>query len=202
MTSTSASRSTRRAGADGSGGSPRGRRRARVVAIAAPGLAVAALGAALAPAATSAAGAHLAAKPLLEAISVPTYGTVLGYSNGRSLYVLTSERGGKITCKGACLKYWPPVLVGSGVKTIAVGPGVKGTIGFVARSATTKQVTFDGYPVYLFVGDKGAHQTHGEGVVFRGGTWVLVRCAAKTRAASLIMPMKAATSTTAASSGY
>jgi predicted lipoprotein with Yx(FWY)xxD motif len=48
----------------------------------------------------------------------------------------------------------------------------------------TKQVTFDGCPLYTFVKDTGAGQTHGEGIVAFGGTWGLLR------ASSLIIPAK------------
>jgi len=136
----------------------------------------------------------------LQAANVTGFGEILTNAHGFSLYGLSDEFGGKLACTGECLKFWPPVLVRKSVTKVSLGAGVTGEIGFVARSATTKQVTFDGYPLYTFVKDSGAGQTHGEGVAAFGGTWGVLR------ASSLILPAKAAapstTSTTAGSSGY
>ena len=137
---------------------------------------------------------------LLQAANVAGFGEILTNAHGFTLYGLSDEFGGKLACTGKCLQFWPPVLVSRSATKVSLGAGVEGEIGFVARSATTKQVTFDGYPLYTFVKDTGAGQTHGEGVVAFGGTW------GPLRASSLILPAKAAaptspTSTTAAS-GY
>jgi predicted lipoprotein with Yx(FWY)xxD motif len=134
----------------------------------------------------------------LKAGNVSGFGEILTNAHGFSLYGLSDEFGGKLACTGECLKFWPPVLVSKSATKVSLGAGVTGEIGFVARSATTKQVTFDGYPLYTFVKDSGPGQKHGEGVVAFGGTWGLLR------ASSLILPAKAAaatstTSTTAAS---
>jgi predicted lipoprotein with Yx(FWY)xxD motif len=137
---------------------------------------------------------------LLKASNVPGFGEIVTNAHGLSLYGLSNEFGGKLACTGECLKFWPPVLVSKSTTKVSLGAGVAGQIGFVARSATTKQVTFDGYPLYTFVKDSGAGQTHGEGVAAFGGTWGLLR------ASSLILPTKPAgassgttTTTTAAS---
>jgi len=126
----------------------------------------------------------------LQAANVGTFGQVLANSHGFTLYGLSDENGGKLACTGKCLQFWPPALVSTGVTKVSLGAGVTGAIGFVTRSATTKQVTFDGYPLYTFVKDTGAGQAHGEGVSAFGGTWGLLR------ASSLIVPAKTAALTT------
>ena len=146
---------------------------------------------------SSAAPAIAHAPALLKEGSVPAFGEILTNAHGFSLYGLSNEFGGKLACKGECLEFWPPMLVSKSTTKVSFGAGVAGEIGFVARSATTKQVTFDGYPLYTFVKDTAAGQTHGEGVVAFGGTWGLMRVS------SLILPTKAAapaaaTTTTAA----
>lgn len=144
------------------------------------------------------------APPFLEAVAVPGYGTVLASSKGFSLYALSSERGSKQACSGACLSVWPPVLVGSKVKTVSLGAGVTGHIGFVQRGATKKQVTLNGYPLFFFAKDTGPRQSHGEGIAAFGGTWTLVRPSAKTPAATLVHSSKAPAkkSTSSYGSGY
>ncbi len=43
-------------------------------------------------------------------------GTVLVNGQGQTLYMLTSEKGGKITCTAAngCIQAWPETLLTSG----------------------------------------------------------------------------------------
>lgn len=140
------------------------------------GSAVAALALGGSIAAATAATSHTT--PQLQVITASPYTGVLGNANGFSLYVLSIEAAGKLHCTGACLKIWPPDLVKSSTKSVSVGKGVKGKVGFVKRSSTTKQVTFNGYPLYRYVGDKKAKQANGEGIVADGGTWTLVSAAA------------------------
>lgn len=163
---------------------------ARAGALAGAVALVAPLTAAAAGAATPA--ARHTAKPTLEVHAVKTYGRVLATSTGRSLYVLSTEAHGKLVCSGVCLKIWPPLLVPASVKHLSLGPGVLGKIGFIHRSATKSQVTFNGYPLYTFTGDKKPGQTSGEGIV-KGGTWTLANPAAKTTAATPVHPKAATT---------
>ena len=139
------------------------------------------------PAGASPARRHLAPRPTIEVVAVPGYGHVLATSTGNTLYVLSAEATGKIVCSGGCLPVWPPLLVPASVKHLRVGPGVKGKIGFVHRSAGKNQVTFNGYPVYTYVGDAKPRQTNGEGIVHLG-TWTLADPAATTTAATPVKP--------------
>lgn len=134
--------------------------------------------------------------PVLVTVKVTKYGAVLAKSNRRSLYVLSTERGTKAICKSGCLSIWPPLLVSSKVKSIAVAAGVKGKIGFVARSSTSKQVTFNGYPVFAYASDTGPAQIHGEGIKAFGGVWGLVRASATTASKTEIPPASKSTTTT------
>ncbi len=188
--------------------------RGRFVTRAASAVGVAALSAAslavLAPASTAAtrtatgqaatgqaATGHAARAPgFLEVLAVPGYGKVLGNAKHFSLYVLSSERGTKKACVGKCLAIWPPLLVASAAKSVSLGAGVTGHVGFVKRSATTKQVTLNGYPLFYFAKDTGPSQTHGEGIVAFGGTWTLVRPSAQTAAATPVRPASKPAKTT------
>ncbi len=154
-------------------------------------VATAALVGAAALLATSPAGA--ATTPMLREVGIRGYGPALSNARGFTLYVMNTERGGKIVCKGACLKAWPPLLVSAKTTKVTFGPAVKGKIGFVRRSATTKQVTYNGYPLYTFVGDAKPDQANGEGIKHFGGTWYMVRPKATTVAATAILPRKIAT---------
>ncbi len=89
--------------------------------------------------------------------------TILVDQNGRTLYHITSDKGGHITCSGACAAIWPPLLVPKGTKPTA-GPGVaKGKLGTVKRPDGRLQVTYGGLTLYRYSGDSKAGQAKGEG---------------------------------------
>jgi predicted lipoprotein with Yx(FWY)xxD motif len=121
-------------------------------------------------------------------------------SSGRTLYLLSSEKGAKIKCSGGCLNFWPPLLVADSVTHVSVGKGVMGKVGFVARGATMKQVTVNGYPVYTYAGDTKAGTTTGEGVKALGGVWYALNPAATSAAATAITTLAAPTKST--NNGY
>jgi predicted lipoprotein with Yx(FWY)xxD motif len=93
-------------------------------------------------------------------------------SLGRSLYLFASDTGSKSTCSAACVTVWPP-LIAKGAPTAGTG-ATAGDLGTIARSDGTKQVTYDGHPLYYFSGDSAAGQTNGEGVNGFGAPWYLV----------------------------
>jgi predicted lipoprotein with Yx(FWY)xxD motif len=139
--------------------------------------------------AVASAAASPRAASQLQSASASPYAKVLANAKGDSLYILSVESKGKLHCKTSlCLMTWPPYLVKASTKTIAKGAGVKGKIGFVKRSSTMKQVTFNGYPVYRFSGDTGAHQATGENIVADGGTWTLTSAPATTTKGTPVAP--------------
>lgn len=115
------------------------------------------------------------AGPLVQAANNPKYGSILVNAQGMTLYILTSEAGGSIKCSGQCLNFWPPLLLPSGTTTPTAGSGVAGKLGTVTRSDGTVQVTYNGYPLYLFANDKAPGDTNGVGIQAFGGTWEFVR---------------------------
>lgn len=133
-----------------------------------------------------ASGASASTTPSLKSVNLSDASNVLVNQSSRTLYVLSVEKGAKLVCKGGCLSTWSPLLVKSSVTTITLGANVKGKIGFVKRSATTKQVTFNSYPLYTFAGDSGPRQSHGRGVSAFGGHWDLVRASSSSAATTLI----------------
>ena len=68
-------------------------------------------------------------------------------------------------CNGTCAQNWPPV------KGPATAPGIKGTFGTIKRSDGSVQATFDGHPLYTFVGDTAPGQNKGNGLNAAGGLW-------------------------------
>ena len=100
----------------------------------------------------------------IDATSVGDVGTVLVNSEGFTLYLLAPEKNGKIVCVKQCLKFWPAVTLDSG-QSAAAGDGVDSSLlGTTDRPEGDTQVTYGGYPVYLFAGDKQPGQANGQGV--------------------------------------
>jgi predicted lipoprotein with Yx(FWY)xxD motif len=103
------------------------------------------------------------------------YGRVLFDGRGYALYAFTRDRrGGPSRCYGACAAAWP-VYFGKG--TLRAGKGVKQSlIGTVRRRDGRRQVTYNGRPLYYYVGERGR-----PGVILCqnvdefGGLWLVVR---------------------------
>ena len=91
--------------------------------------------------------------------------TVLTTSKGFTLYSFAPDTSTKSNCNGACAQNWPPVH-GS-----ATAAGVTGTFGTIKRSDGSVQATFDGHPLYTFVGDTAPGQAKGNGLNAAGGLW-------------------------------
>jgi predicted lipoprotein with Yx(FWY)xxD motif len=57
------------------------------------------------------------------------------------------------------------------VKGPVTAAGVTGTFGTITRSDDSVQATFDGHPLYTFVGDTAPGQAKGNGLNAAGGLW-------------------------------
>ena len=103
------------------------------------------------------------------------YGRVLFDGRGYALYAFTRDRrGGPSRCYGACAAAWP-VYFGKG--TLRAGKGVtQSLIGTVRRRDGRRQITYNGRPLYYYVGERGR-----PGVILCqnvdefGGLWLVVR---------------------------
>ena len=92
--------------------------------------------------------------------------TVLTNSKGFTLYWFVPDTSTKSNCNASCIKYWPPV---AGPAT--AGSGVTGHLGMITRSNGTKQATWDGHPLYTYVGDTSPGMAKGNGLNISGGLW-------------------------------
>jgi predicted lipoprotein with Yx(FWY)xxD motif len=113
----------------------------------------------------------------ISAKSVAGVGTVLVNSKGQTLYMLTSEKGGKITCTddNGCTKLWPDTELPKGTISATAGSGIQTSLlGTVKNSAGDSYVTYHGWPLYTYSGDNGPGQASGEGITSFGGTWYVL----------------------------
>jgi predicted lipoprotein with Yx(FWY)xxD motif len=91
--------------------------------------------------------------------------TVLTNAKGFTLYYFAPDTPTKSNCNGTCAQNWPPVT------GPAAASGVTGTFGTITRSDGSAQATFDGHPLYTFVGDTAPGQASGNGLNAAGGLW-------------------------------
>ncbi len=108
--------------------------------------------------------------------TVSGLGTVLVNGPGNTLYLFEPDKqSGSSTCYGACAQGWPPLLLPSGVTTPVAGPGVKSSLlGTTHRTDGTVQVTYNKWPLYLWVGDSQPGQATGQGLNNLGGLWYVL----------------------------
>jgi predicted lipoprotein with Yx(FWY)xxD motif len=121
----------------------------------------------------------------------PTLGVILVDASGRTLYRFQLDHQGSSSCTGSCATLWPPLTV-SGTAQPTAGAGVTG-LGVIERSDGTRQVTYQGYPLYLYQADHAAGQTNGNGV---GGVWSVVKAPSGSAA-----PASSGTGTSSGSTG-
>jgi predicted lipoprotein with Yx(FWY)xxD motif len=96
--------------------------------------------------------------------------TVLTNTNGLTLYWFAPDTSATSKCTGSCTAYWPPV--GGNPKA---GPGITGKLGTIKRPGGGLQATYDGHPLYTYIGDNGPGQAQGNNLDLNGGLWYEVR---------------------------
>jgi predicted lipoprotein with Yx(FWY)xxD motif len=98
-----------------------------------------------------------------------TLGTFLVDANGMTLYYFTNDTvpGASVCGTGGCLESWPVFGPTEG-QGFAPGEGVTGVLGSFTRADDLIQATYDGRPLYYFVGDQAAGDVTGQGL---GDVW-------------------------------
>src|SRR4051812_47721411 len=100
-------------------------------------------------------------------------GTYLVTGSGRSLYRFEKDNGSTSShCYHKCAKDWPPLITHG--KPHAAGKAKGSLLGTTTRKNGSKQVTYNGHPLYRFEEDHKAGQTRGEGLFEFGARWNVV----------------------------
>ena len=95
---------------------------------------------------------------------------VVTNAKGFTLYWFAPDTPTKSVCNGSCAAYWPPVIGAQ-----KAGPGVTGTLGTIKRADGATQATYDGHPLYTYIGDSGPGQANGNNIDLNGGFWYEVK---------------------------
>lgn len=95
--------------------------------------------------------------------------TILTNGKGFTLYSFAPDTPATSKCYGSCAAYWPPVI-GSSV----AGSGLPGKTGTIKRTDGSLQLTYDGHPLYTYIGDSAPGQATGNNLNLNGGLWLEV----------------------------
>jgi predicted lipoprotein with Yx(FWY)xxD motif len=139
-------------------------------------LALLAVASATSSSAAAGAGQHAVDHQASATLTVRSsrYGRVLFDGRGRALYAFTRDkRGGRSRCYGACAKAWPVYFA---TRRAIAGTGVRQSlIGTTRRRDGRRQATYNGRPLYYYVGDKSPGRILCQNVEEFGGTWLVIR---------------------------
>jgi predicted lipoprotein with Yx(FWY)xxD motif len=113
-----------------------------------------------------------ATRSTLSSRSVSPYGRILTDARGYTLYIFTKEQGSPPSeCYGACAKAWPPFLTEGRPRA---GRGIDaGKLAVTRRRGGRRQVTYNGHPLYYYVGERQPLLVLCHNVVEFGGTWLV-----------------------------
>src|SRR5213593_4331343 len=87
--------------------------------------------------------------------------TILVNTQGVTLYRYDRDSAGTSNCTGSCATAWPPLAAAG---TLNAGSGVTGTLATISRADGSKQVTYNGMPLYTFQQDAKPGDATGDGV--------------------------------------
>jgi predicted lipoprotein with Yx(FWY)xxD motif len=121
---------------------------------------------------SSASASNAAATGVSIGMTKGSAGSYLTGSSGRAVYLWVADSGDRSSCAGACAKAWPPVIA-KGKPIAAHGVNAK-DLTTIARPDGSKQVAYNGHPLYYFVEDSSSGMTKGQGSDSFGAKWWLV----------------------------
>jgi predicted lipoprotein with Yx(FWY)xxD motif len=102
-------------------------------------------------------------------VSTTSLGPILTDQNGRTLYALTTDKGGTSSCGDDCINVWPALVSKAPVEA---GRGTTPTLfGTTERTEGATQATYGEWPLYYYAGDQEPGDVDGQGV---DGVWFVV----------------------------
>jgi predicted lipoprotein with Yx(FWY)xxD motif len=108
------------------------------------------------------------------AVRSTSLGKILTDGRGFTVYDFEADKGTKSACSGACATAWPPVPA-TGAAAPKVGTDVKESlVGQTTGTNGTKQLTYDGRPLYYYAGDTAPGSTTGQASRSFGAPWYVL----------------------------
>jgi predicted lipoprotein with Yx(FWY)xxD motif len=115
---------------------------------------------------------HTAAAGSAVSIRTTSLGKTLVDANGRTLYLFAGDRANVSRLSGAGLSVWPRFIATGPVKTSNGALAAK--IGTITSPSGVRQVTYNGHPLYYYVGDSTPGSTRGQGLNQFGALWYVL----------------------------
>ncbi len=134
----------------------------------------------------------------IEIQNSTTLGSYLTNGTGWTLYLFTKDtpKNGTSVCYGTCATFWPAFH--GNASTLVLPAGLNASaFGTITRTDGTTQITYMGWPLYFYAGDKTAGQTNGQD---KDGTWFVVNFPTLKIPANATETTSTTTSTTTTSS--
>lgn len=111
---------------------------------------------------TGSTGGMTGATATVQVAENPRLGPILVGAHGLTLYHFLTDVTGSSHCTGSCARLWPPFTV---TAVPGAGAGVTGHLGTIKRADGALQVTYNGWPLYYYSGDRAAGDTNGQGLL-------------------------------------
>jgi predicted lipoprotein with Yx(FWY)xxD motif len=111
--------------------------------------------------------------------NVAGLGPVLVDGQGITLYLFETDRQGSPSrCYDICAIQWPPLTLPKGAVGPIAGPGVSSKLlGTAPRTGGSTQITYNGWPLYLWPPDRRPGKATGQALTNAGGVWYVVDAA-------------------------
>jgi predicted lipoprotein with Yx(FWY)xxD motif len=106
-------------------------------------------------------------------------GQVLVDGVGMTVYMFQTDRQGYPSrCVGLCAIGWPPLLLLPDTSRPIAGPGIRASLlGTAPRAHGTRQITYNGWPLYTWPQDTAPGEATGQALTNVGGRWYVVNAA-------------------------
>ena len=103
-------------------------------------------------------------------------GTVLVDGQGLTVYMFANDvRGAPSRCYNICAQAWPPVVLPPGRTSPVAGPGIHpALLATTRRTDGTLQLTYNGWPLYLWPPDRAPGKATGQALPNAGGLWYVL----------------------------
>jgi predicted lipoprotein with Yx(FWY)xxD motif len=106
--------------------------------------------------------------------SVSGLGRILVNSRGMTLYMFVPDKRKRVTCHSTCAAIWPPLRLPHGAKLAAAGGVKPALLGSDRDPAGGRVVTYHGWPLYTYLGDRKPGVASGQALNLNGGLWYVL----------------------------
>ena len=113
-------------------------------------------------------------KTLSLTIASSKLGSIIVDGEGNTVYMFKPDARNVSICEGQCLNAWPPLMLAKGDSLANVGTSAglrRSLLGVAMREDGSRQVTYDGRPLYWWFQDTKAGDLKGQWV--NNAWWVM-----------------------------